>query len=41
MISPQALQSAVIGQYNYVIMDVSEFVICPFYPFLGLRFFSF
>jgi len=32
-ISPQALRSAVIGQYNDVIMDLSEFVIFLYVPF--------
>jgi len=38
---PQALRSAVIGQYNDVNMDVSKFVIFIYFPFLGLRCFSF
>jgi len=40
MISPLALQSAVIGQYNNV-MDVSLFVIFLYFALLGLRCLSF
>jgi len=39
-ISPQALQSNVIGQYNNIIMNISEFVIFLYFPFLGLHWFS-
>ena len=41
MISPQALWSAVIGQYNNVIMDIYKFVIFLHFPLLGLHFISF
>jgi hypothetical protein len=38
-ISPQALRSAVIGQYNDVITDVSYFVIFLYFPFWICAFF--